>query len=58
MYKIKKNITIGFQLHPPDFKLDANDFFCLFDSDSLCPINNLSIKQGRVFLGWTSTKLR
>ena len=30
MYKIKKNITIGFQLHPPDFKLDANDFFvCL-----------------------------
>ena len=25
--------------------------------DSLCPINNLSVKQGRVFLGWTSTKL-
>ena len=24
--------------------------------DSLRPINNLSVKQGRVFLGWTSTK--
>ena len=28
---------------------------CLFDS--LRPINNLSVKQGRVFLGSTSTKL-
>ena len=26
--------------------------------DSLHPINNLSVKQGQVFLGWTSTKLR
>ena len=25
--------------------------------DSLHPTNNLSVKQGRVFLGWTSTKL-
>ena len=25
--------------------------------DFLRPINNLSVKQGRVFLGWTSTKL-
>ena len=25
--------------------------------DSLRPINNISVKQGRVFLGWTSTKL-
>ena len=25
--------------------------------ESLRPINNLSVKQGRVFLGWTSTKL-
>ena len=25
--------------------------------DSLRPINNLSVKQGRVFLGWTSAKL-
>ena len=25
--------------------------------DSLRPINNLSVKQGRVFLGWTSIKL-
>ena len=29
--------------------------FALFDS--LRPINNLSVKQGQVFLGWTSTKL-
>ena len=26
--------------------------------DSLSPINNFSVKQGQVFLGWTSTKLR
>ena len=33
-------------------------FVCLFVwFDSLCPINNLSVKQGRVFLGWNSTKL-
>ena len=25
--------------------------------DSLRPINNLSVKQGRVYLGWTNTKL-
>ena len=25
--------------------------------DSLRPINNLSVLKGRVFLGWTSTKL-
>ena len=31
-------------------------WFVLFDS--LRPINNLSVKQGRVFLGLTSTKLR
>ena len=31
---------------------------CLFVwFDSLRPINNLLVKQGRVFLGWTSTKL-
>ena len=30
-------------------------FVCLIDS--LCPINNLSVKQGWVFLGLTSTKL-
>ena len=33
-------------------------FVCLFVwFDSLRPINNLSVKQGQVFLGWTSTKL-
>ena len=31
------------------------DLFIWFDS--LRPINNLSVKQGLVFLGWTSTKL-
>ena len=31
---------------------------CLFVwFDSLCPINNLSVIKGRVFLGWTSIKL-
>ena len=29
--------------------------YCLIDS--LRPINNLSVEQGPVFLGWTSTKL-
>ena len=32
-------------------------FFCFVWFDSLHPINNLSIIKGRVFLGWTSTKL-
>ena len=33
-------------------------FVCLFVwFDSLPPINNLSVKQGQVFMGWTSTKL-
>ena len=31
------------------------EFVCLIWS--LCPINNLSVVKGRVFLGWTSTKL-
>ena len=31
--------------------------YCLFVwFDSLRLINNLSVKQGRVFIGWTSTK--
>ena len=33
----------------------AQMFFVWFDP--LRPINNISVKQGRVFLGWTSTKL-
>ena len=34
------------------------NFICLFVRfDSLRPINNLSVKQKLVFLGWTSTKL-
>ena len=33
-------------------------WFCFFVwFDSLRPINNLSVIKGRVFLGWTSTKL-
>ena len=35
--------------------LRVNYLFVWFDS--LRSINNLSVKQGRVFLGWTSTKL-
>ena len=35
--------------------LDIYFFFVWFDS--LRPINNLSVIKGRVFLGWTSTKL-
>ena len=31
--------------------------FCFVWFDSLRPINNLSVIKGRVFLGWTSTKL-
>ena len=31
--------------------------FCFVWFDSLRPINNLSVMKGRVFLGWTSTKL-
>ena len=36
-----------------------HDMYCFFFVwfDSLRPINNISVKQGRVFLGWTSTKL-
>ena len=40
----------------PGFTRLSYSFVCLFDS--LRPINNLSVKQGRVFLGLTSTKLR
>ena len=32
-------------------------FFLFVWFDSLLPINNLSVIKGRVFLGWTSTKL-
>ena len=53
-------LTISFmdthaKLHPQKWVSS----FCLFVwFDSLRPINNLSVKQGRVFLGWTSNKLR
>ena len=38
-----------------EFKIDFLFDFVWFDS--LRPINNLSVKQGRIFIGWTSTKL-
>ena len=50
----------------PRWDLYADDLVIIADSleeclfvwfDSLRPINNLSVNQGRVFLGWTSTKL-
>ena len=44
-------VTHGKLVH---FKL-IKSIFVWFDS--LHPINNLSVKQGRVFLGWTSTKI-
>ena len=34
-----------------------NSFVSFVWFDSLCPINNLSVIKGQVFLGWTSTKL-
>ena len=45
-----------FNLHKATISFSTSDFgFVWFDS--LRPINNFSVKQGRVFLGWTSTKL-
>ena len=39
-------------------QIDLFLYVCLFVKfDSLLPINNLSVIKGRVFLGWTSTKL-
>ena len=47
-----KNLTMD-KMH-----MHVGALFCLFVRfDSVRPINNLSVKQGRVFLGWTSTKL-
>ena len=37
--------------------LQVYDFVLFVWFDSLRPINNLSVKQGWIFLGWTSTKL-
>ena len=49
-FRKKKISSAKLSLNP-----QANSFVCLIDS--LRPINNLSVKQGRVFLGRTSTKL-
>ena len=44
------------QLNPHTFRAIVH--VCLFVwFDSLYPINNISVLYGRVFLGWTSTKL-
>ena len=49
-------LLCGINLH---LVLQCNQIgICFVWFDSLRPINNLSVKQGRVFLGWTSTKLR
>ena len=45
----------GFTVHYFCVSLFSCFVFVWFDS--LRPINNLSVKQGWVFLGWTSTKL-
>ena len=34
-----------------DFCSNARFVFFLFDFDTLCPIKNISVKQGQVFLG-------
>ena len=41
--------------HSTPNTLTKSGYFVWFDF--LCPINNLSVIKGRVFLGWTSTKL-
>ena len=55
--KQKKQSDLGLHCLSIDSMLfwQASCLFVWFDS--LCPINNLSVKQGWVFLGWTSTKL-
>ena len=42
---------------PPAIKYFPPKTCCFVWFDYLRPINNLSVKQGRVFLGWTSIKL-
>ena len=48
-------------LSPKSYLTSGNDIIFLHDLfvwfDSLRPIKNISVKQGQVFLGWTSTKL-
>ena len=57
--QIINNFKFNGQLSLDELILNQRSF--LFDLfvwfDSLRPINNLSVKQGQVFLGWTSTKL-
>ena len=48
--------TVGSEI-TVNSEIFARVFVCFVWFDSLCPINNLSVKQGRVYLGWTSTKL-
>ena len=54
LFRVKKTLTAYTMLLRPSIEY-ASSVFVWFDS--LRPINNLSVKQGRVFLGWTSTKL-
>ena len=52
--------TISMRFYFKGSQVDVSKlwFCCLFVwFDSLRPINNLSVMKGRVFLGWTSTKL-
>ena len=61
------NFEVGWDSYRDGFGSPAGEHWlgmwvvCLFVLfvwfDSLRPINNLSVKQGRVFLGWTNTKL-
>ena len=54
-FNIYKVHSIFFRDKSENWKISLVDFVHLFDSLRL--INNLSVIKGRVFLGWTSTKL-
>ena len=57
-YKIWPEIAYPFSPSKSSRKMVLCLFVCLFVwFNSLRPINNLSVQQGWVFLGWTSTKL-
>ena len=53
LYQLTKFVTPCYN----NFPYLEYKFFLNFLFDSLRPMNNLSVIKGRVFLGWTSTKL-
>ena len=58
MYELMRIRTVAMLYDHNSHTEQTDHLVCLFVwFDLLCPINNLSVKQGRVFLCWTSTKL-